>query len=209
MTFLVIDFPRVDVCEDESWWVAVDSLLAARDKTGASVALLATLPENLPEDVCERLMQNNICAFGGVEEALDAVAACSSIGRSFIEHRNKPAPPILQSKVVLSDTSVVTEFESKLLLKKAGLKVASAVEVTTVAQAVSASSETGYPLVVKVSGVAHKTEKSGVVLNVKTESELREHAVELLKIADRLLIEPFYQDVVAELLIGIVRDAGD
>ncbi len=206
MTFLVIDFPRTDVCEDESWWVAVDALLAAHDTTGASVALLATLPENLPEEVCERLMQKNICAFGGVEEALDAVAACSSIGRRLIENGKNPPPPILQSKVVLSDTVVVTEFQSKLLLRAAGLQVASAVEVVTVADAVTATSETGYPLVVKVSGVAHKTEQGGVVLNVKTESELRKHAARLLQNADRLLIEPFYQDVVAELLVGIVRE---
>ena len=62
MTFLVIDFPRTDVCEDEGWWLAVDAVIAARDATGATVALLATLPENLPEEVCERLMQHNICA---------------------------------------------------------------------------------------------------------------------------------------------------
>jgi len=59
MTFLVIDFPRSDTCEDDSWWVAIEALLAARDKTAASVAVLATLPENLPESVADKLMQNN------------------------------------------------------------------------------------------------------------------------------------------------------
>ena len=203
MTFLVIDFPRTDVCEDDSWWVAVDSLLAARDATGASVALLATLPENLPEDVCERLMQNNICCFGGVEEALDAVAACSSIGHS---SRGRPQQALLQSNAILNDTVVLSEFESKLLLRKAGLPVAIAVEVANIEDAVTASVETGYPLVLKVSGVAHKTEQNGVVLDVKTEAELREQAAGLLQNTDRILIEPFYQNVVAELLVGIVRE---
>jgi len=211
MTFLVIDFPRTDVCEDDGWWIAVDALIAARDKTGAPVALLATLPENLPEEVCERLMQNNVCAFGGVEEALDAVVACSLIGQASRDNvsgnqSNTPPPAILQSNVALHNATALTEFQSKCLLQKAGLPVASAVEVATVEDAVTATADTGYPLVLKVSGVAHKTEQNGVVLNVKTEDELREHATRLLQHSDRLLVEPFYQNVVAELLVGIVRE---
>ncbi len=206
MTFLVIDFPRLDVCEDDSWWVAVDALLAARDKTGATVALLATLPENLPEEVCERLMQKNLCAFGGVEEALDAVAACCFIGMSLSDHNKIPLPPILQSEIKLLNTIIRTEFESKNILRRAGLPVAIAVEVESVAAAVAASADTGYPLVIKISGVAHKTEQAGVVLNVKTEEDLRKHAARLLQSADRILIEPFYQDAVAELLVGVVRE---
>ena len=43
MTFLVIDFPRTDICDDDSWWVALHALVAARDATGAS-CLLYTSP---------------------------------------------------------------------------------------------------------------------------------------------------------------------
>ena len=206
MTFLVIDFPRTDVCEDESWWQAVDALIAARDASGATVALLATLPENLPEEVSERLMQHNICAFGGVDEALDAVAAGAFIGRTSGDNNSRVLPPVLQSKVELHSTAVVSEYDSKMLLRSAGLPVAPAVVVSSVDDAVTASTETGFPLVIKISGVSHKTEQNGVVLNVKTEAALREHASVLLKNTDRILIEPFYQDAIAELLIGIVRE---
>jgi len=201
ITFLVIDFPRSDVCIDESWWVAVDALIAARDKTGATVAVLATLPENLPEELCEHLMQKNIPAFAGVDEALDAVEASATIGRSRFE-----LPPLMQSDVVLRDTVTLSEYQSKTLLQKAGLPVASAAEVADIEAAVKIAAAIGYPLALKVSGVAHKTEQGGVVLDVKTESELRTHAQRLLQSADALLIEPFYKDAVAELLVGIVQE---
>lgn len=201
LTFLVIDFPRNDLCADDSWWVAVDALLAARDQTGASVALLATLPENLPEEVCERLMEKNVPTFGGVEEALDAVVAASVIGL----YEGSPLP-LLHSDITLAKTVVLTEYQSKSVLRDAGLQVASAVQAGSVDEAVAAASITGYPLVLKISGVAHKTEQGGVVLGIETQQNLRHHAKHLLQSADAVLVEPYYQDAIAELLVGIIRE---
>ncbi len=204
VTFLVIDFPRSDICEDESWWVAVDALLTARETTGAAVAVLATLPENLPESLADYLMQKNVPAFGGVEEALDAVVAASVIGSR--AGRCESTQPLLQSPALPEPTVVFAEYDAKLLLKDADLPVATAVKVASFDQAVSASCSTGYPLVIKVSGVAHKTEQNGVVLNVQTQSALREHCKRLFDSSDELLIEPYFHSAVAELLIGIVRE---
>ena len=201
MTFLVIDFPRNDLCDDESWWVAVNALLAAKEKTGASVALLATLPENLPESVCEHLMQHNVPAFGGVDEALDAIVASSQIGQHKVISQ-----PLVQSDVLLESTVVLSEFQSKALLRSANLPVAQAVEVTSVEDASAAAYDIGYPVVVKVSGVAHKTEQGGVVLNVTTEDALHGHTERLLNSSQAVLIEPFHDGAVAELLVGIVRE---
>jgi len=201
MTFLVIDFPRSDTCEDDSWWVAIEALLAARDKTAASVAVLATLPENLPESVADKLMQNNVPAFGGVEEALDAVVAASSIGL-----RQQNCQPLLQANKPVGKTIVLSEFDAKALLCQSGLPVAASVKVATLKQAISAGKSTGYPLVIKVSGVSHKTEQGGVVLDVQTEDALLEHCKRLFASSNELLIEPYYQAAVAELLVGVVRE---
>ena len=143
MTFLVIDFPRGDICDDDSWWVAVNALLEAKEKTGAVVSVLATLPENLPESLADHLMQKNVPAFAGVEEALDAVAAASAIGRQRAQNQ-----PLLQSGLPLERTVVLSEYEAKSLLRASGLPVASAVKVKSVNQAVDASRTTGYPLVI-------------------------------------------------------------
>ncbi len=201
MTFLVIDFPRNDTCDDKSWWVAVEALLAAKDKTGAAVAVLATLPENLPESLAEYLMQKKVPTFGGIEAALDAVVAGSAIGGP-----DNPSQPLLQSGKSLETTAVLSEYDAKSLLRESGLAVAAAVKVTSIDQAVTASHSTGYPLVIKVSGVTHKTEQGGVVLDVQTEEALREHCAALFSKADELLIEPYFQGAVTEMLVGIIRE---
>ena len=200
MTFLVIDFPRTDICDDDSWWVALHALVAARDATGASVAVLATLPENLPESVSDFLMERAVPSFGGVDEALDAVVAASVVTDDVEQ------APLLYSPVVLQDTCVLSEFQSKTLLRQAGLPVAQAVQVSSENKALEAVSTVGYPLVIKVSGVAHKTEQSGVVLNVQTDEDLSRHAKRLLGLSDTLLLEPYFQGSVAEMLLGVVRE---
>jgi len=202
MTFLVIDFPRTDTCTDDSWWVAIEALLAARDVTGATVGVLATLAENLPESVSDYLMQRGVPTFGGVDEALDAVLAASQAGRS-----SGATGALLQAGNELSATVQLSEYQSKSLLSAAGLPVAQTVLASSVEEAVAASDVVGYPLVIKVSGVAHKTEQGGVVLNVKTEKELRENASALLKQSGSVLIESFYPDSCAEILVGVVREA--
>lgn len=201
MTFLVIDFPRNDTCDDSGWWKAIESLLAARDRTDAAVAVLATLPENLPESLADYLMQRNVPAFGGLEEALDATVAASVTGRQLASR-----PRLLQSYASLASSTVLSEYEAKSLLKSIRMPVATAVKVASVGQAVTASADVGFPLVMKVSGVAHKTEQAGVVLDVKTKAELIEHSERLFSISSELLIEPFYQGAVTELLIGITRE---
>ena len=200
MTFLVIDFPRKDICDDDSWWVALHALIAARDATGASVAVLATLPENLPESVSDFLMEKGVPSLGGVEEALDAVVAASS-ATDYVKQT-----PLLYSPVVLQDTCVLSEFQSKALLREAGLPVATAIQVTSVAEALEAAHTVGYPLVIKVSGVAHKTEQSGVVLNVQTDESLSHHTKRLFGMSDTLLLEPYFQGAVTEMLLGVVRE---
>ncbi len=205
ITFLVIDFPRADTCADDSWWVAIDALLAARDATGAAVAVLATLPENLPESVCEQLMEKNIPAFGGIEEALDAVAAAAFVG-SAIDLLNYSTKPLLQTHHLIESPIVMSEYDAKRILLHAGLPVATAFQARSVDESIEAAESVGYPLVIKVSGLAHKTEQGGVILNVQTEDALRTHAGYLLTSCDVVLLESYHQGAIAELLIGVVRE---
>ncbi len=201
MTFLVIDFPRNDTCSDDSWWVAVEALLAAKAQTGATVALLATLPETLPEAVALHAMSQGVPAFGGVQEALDAVVAAAFIGS-----HTSCGLPVLQSRDAPLTTAVLSEHDAKAQLGAYGLPVANAITVSSIEHAITASGVTGFPLVVKVSGAAHKTEQGGVVLNVTTKAALVEHCTRLFMQADELLVEPYFGNAVAELLIGVVRE---
>jgi len=201
ITFLVIDFPRGDRCEDQSWWVALDALLDAHATTGACVAVLASLPENLPVSAVEYLMQRGIAALGGIDDALSGVVAAAQIGL----RRDQADAPILYAESSYENVDVLSEFQSKSLLKAAGLTVANARLIDSPEQAVFAALELGYPLVAKVSDVAHKSEHAGVVLNIVSEQALVDSVSELLQTSSRVLIEPFYAGAVTELLLGVVK----
>jgi len=201
ITFLIIDFPRSDRCEDQSWWVALDALLDAQAATGACVAVLASMPENLPVSVVNYLEQRGVAALGGIDDALSAVVAAAQIGL----RRNQTSAAILYDEPSSKAVNVLSEFQSKSLLGSAGLSVAQARLVDSPEQAALAALELGYPLVAKVSDVAHKSEHSGVVLNIASEEALIDSVARLLKISSQVLIEPFHAGAVVELLVGVVR----
>ena len=50
---LVLDFPRTDSCSDADWQVSLAAWEQARDATAGRAAVLATLPDCLPESVAE------------------------------------------------------------------------------------------------------------------------------------------------------------
>jgi len=201
ITFLVIDFPRGDRCEDQSWWVALDALLDAHTSTGARVAVLATLPENLPVVVVDYLMQRGVVALGGIDDALSAVVAAAQIG----QRRDQVSDKILYAEPSDKTVNILSEYQSKSLLRSAGLAVAPARLVDSPEQAALVALELGYPLVAKVSGVAHKSEHAGVVLNIISEQGLSDSVTGLLQSSSQVLIEPFHAGAVTELLVGVVK----
>jgi acyl-CoA synthetase (NDP forming) len=232
LSFLVIDFPREDLAGGESWLVAIDALIAAKKQTGSPVAILASLPENMPDSIAKRLLDEGIPSMYGIEEAMDAVVAASSTGklastRKYVpvviacepverEERRKhvqESSGVAESSLDASDpydaksAAVLTEYQSKQLLKKAGLSVPEAELINDRDTVVSAANNIGFPVVLKLTDEAHKTEHDGVALNLRDEGELLAAADRLLARSNGLLVESFSSDVVAELLVGIVRES--
>ena len=64
----------------------------------------------------------------------------------------------------------------------------------------------GFPVVLKALGIAHKTEHNAVRLNLASADDVERAAGELLTLAPRLYLEKMH-DSVAELIVGVVRDA--
>lgn len=203
LSFLVIDFPRADLPGGESWDVAVSALIDAKRQTGAAVAILATLPENIPDNVSARLLKEGIASLYGIDEAMDATAAVASIAAlpvhslpvALSQNHNPDAPSI-----------VLTEGEAKERLQQAGLAVPASAVVSTSDQAIVAAQRIGYPVVAKLVGKAHKTEHDGVELNINDDAALGAAASRLLVISDSILVESYCDGAVAELLVGIVRE---
>ena len=111
-------------------------------------------------------------------------------------------------------THTLSEHESKQLLADAGIPIPEQRLASSADEAVSAAEELGYPVALKLCGrgIAHKTERDLVRLDVGSAEEVRDQAGQLL--AQRLPEEGdagvLIQAMVPgrrELIAGLMRDA--
>lgn len=74
----------------------------------------------------------------------------------------------------LSSTKALSEFESKMLLKRNGIPVGEVCVVKNEIEALEAAKKIGYPLVMKIesSDILHKSDVGGVKLNLNSENEV-------------------------------------
>jgi len=73
IALLMLDFPRLDRCEAPSWQRALDAYIAALKHWNGVGAVVASLPENMPESVVESLFEHNIVALCGLGDGLRAL----------------------------------------------------------------------------------------------------------------------------------------
>ncbi|UWQ62599.1 acetate--CoA ligase family protein [Leisingera caerulea] len=196
MTMLIVDFPRGDRCDASDWECTIQAAIGSRERTGANLGLVATLPELLPEDVAARLMEAGVVPFCGLSEA---IAACEAASLPLPE---APAPLLLPTPVVEPD--LVPEAEAKWQLASYGLRTPRSKRAASATNARAVAVDVGFPVVLKGEGVAHKTEAGAVVLNLNSGQEVSDAAFNMP--AARFLVEEMVTGAVAELLIGVVKD---
>jgi len=90
----------------------------------------------------------------------------------------------------------------KLILELAGIKTVEESVIKSRVALLRATNNLAFPVVMKVVGPVHKTDVNGVVLNVKTKSELFENFENLINIpkAEGVLLQPMLKGI--ELFIG-------
>lgn len=191
MTFSIVDYPHTD---HSDWTCATQAALAVRAETGAPFAVVATLPELMPESTADELMAGGVVPIMGLEEALAAAEAACNVKNPILE-------PICLPEAAESDT-VLTEAEAKAALAEYGLPVPRnmVVSATDLAQICAGLKP---PFAVKGIGLAHKSEHGAIRLGVQ--------AADLVKAAqavgtEKVLVEEMADGAVAELLIGVTRD---
>ncbi|GGH39303.1 Acyl-CoA synthetase (NDP forming) [Cribrihabitans marinus] len=197
MTLLIADFPRADRCDAADWDCVVEAAIGAHLQTGRPMAVVATLPELMPETVSARLMAAGVVPFSGLSEALAAFAG----GRT---PQPAPPPPVMLPEPV-APAPVLAEGEAKRRLQDFGLRVPRGRRCADAAAAGRAAAALGGRVVLKGEGMAHKTEAGAVVLNLCGADEV-EGAARAMP-AERFLVEEMVGGAVAELLIGVVKDA--
>jgi len=73
ITVMAFDYPGEGVCDTAEWDMTIQAIIDARNETGATVTVMASLHENLPESVQLRLANNGIAPILGLHECFNAI----------------------------------------------------------------------------------------------------------------------------------------
>ena len=228
---LVLDFPRADRCDGASWQTTLDAFVAAQKQTGAAAVVLASLPEGLPDGVGAALLAQGIAPMQGTADCMLAMALAARIGAAQARSAQlqpvagvataagsrpsaspaSPASPAGPANTASPDSSsshMRNEVASKQALHAFGLPIPASACVPAHAAA-DAAERLGFPVVVKAVSdtLAHKTEAGGVQLNLKTPQAVQQAVAAMAHLSDTFLVERMATDVVAEILVGVTRDA--
>ncbi|MFK8080432.1 MAG: acetate--CoA ligase family protein [Granulosicoccus sp.] len=108
IALLVLDFPRQDRCVLDQWKAAADAYIEATRDWQGFAAVLATLPENMPEIMANYLMEAGVVPLAGIRDGLLALrnAAWLNIAAQLAE-----SPPVW-----LADQRTVTARAAVLSL---------------------------------------------------------------------------------------------
>ncbi|EJM98136.1 acetate--CoA ligase family protein [Phyllobacterium sp. YR531] len=203
LSCLVLDFPRKDRCSDVDWWSTVRGFESALTTNKAKGAIVASLPENIPEEYMTGLMAKGIAPLCGITEAFDAAEAAAFIGKAW------KAPiglPVAVPKNCIEQTATPDEAQGKAILKSADLPVPNGQRCVTSDEAIAIANRLTYPVALKALGIAHKSEQNAVRLNLKDAGAVKEAADDLAGLGSGIYIERMVTGTVAELIVGIIDD---
>jgi len=198
---VVLDFPRADRCRADDWDSVIAAAAAAQGQRGVPMAILASLPENMPEERCAQIMAAGLVPLCGLPEGLGAIAAAAQLGQA----ARAPAPPVLPPAAPpVGPTHTLAESAAKAALARHGLDVPRNGPAATPQDAARVAGQLGFPVVLKGTGAAHKTEAGLVALNLADADAVAACATAMQ--APGYLVEEMVSGAVAELLVGVVHD---
>ncbi|HPY40372.1 MAG TPA: acetate--CoA ligase family protein, partial [Thiolinea sp.] len=203
LSLLVLDFPHPERCEHDDWLAALRALETAVQTTQQKAALVASLPENLPEVYVERLAFQGIAALSGFEETMIAAEIAADIR---VYWQQATAAPLLDGKASQTPEQILDEAQAKALLAAASVPIPRGQVVRNLEEALQIANDFTYPVVLKALGIAHKTDQAAVRLNLRNATELRAAFLDLEHLGTGLYLEQMVQGGVAELLVGFHRD---
>ncbi|MEE2866382.1 MAG: acetate--CoA ligase family protein [Pseudomonadota bacterium] len=194
---VILDIPRMDRCDPEDWLKVIEPVEAAMKASGKPMAILSSLPETMPETFAADLMKRGLVPLCGLDDALTAIEAAAFLARPL-------SPEPIRVPQAVADPRLLSEHEAKALLQKHGLKVPASTFAEGPEAAARAAEDIGYPVVLKGTGIAHKTEAGAVALNLQSACEV--HSAASGMPASSFLVEEMITASLGELLVGIVRD---
>ena len=112
-----------------------------------------------------------------------------------------------------SNQTVLTEFESKNLLKEIGIPIPEQELAVTKEETIAVAKKIGFPVVLKLMAedIVHKSDTGAVKLNINNEVEIATAYDELMKIPSQseksISVQKMADEPITELIIGMTTDA--
>lgn len=208
---LVLDYPRLDHCSAETWGACVDAFAAAAQahrtqRSGAT--LLASLPEDLPEAIAQQLIAQGVAPMQGLDDCVQAIAHAAAIGAAQARLAQTQAiAPVRPLRDTLPLCTLL-ESEGKAALAHYGVPIPRG-QLVNAQDAPALAQRLGFPVVVKAMAehLAHKTEAGAVQLNVADAAGVAAAVQRMAGLSTQFLVEEMATGVVAEMIVGIQRDA--
>lgn len=217
---LVLDYPGEATGERPQCDLLLELYCAALTRHGKTGFVASAFPELLPASARERLHVQGVAALQGVEDGLAAwgrIAGYQQRRQALLALGESALLPLCP-QALEGQGQLLDEWQSKQALRAFGLPTPQGV-LSTPAEALAAAAKLGYPLVLKAvsAELPHKTEAGAVALNLRDAPALQ-NALEQMRqrIADyapgvpfdQLLLERMATPPLAELIVGIKREAG-
>ncbi len=191
---LILDFPAPGL-DHSGWQPTLEAWIDAHRATGRPVVVTATLPENLPLTVAERLAAVGIPISSGIDETLRAFEVASAPARVGSAHLEVAAPAGIPRR--LDDTDARRRLGDWVKLP--------AFTEAPIDTAGEAADGLGYPVVIKAMGLDHKSDVGGVLLGLGDRQEVEAAATQMAPLAATVLVERMATGIVAELVVAVRR----
>ena len=204
VTALMLDPQDETEADTESFDNVIEVLLKVAQKTTAKVSLLSSLPESLTKSTRERCLSSGVVPLQGLLESIEALCHAAKISKVWSEWS---PPQIVPSNNESIDVKTLNEFEAKNLLKKHQINIPES-KLVSEDKVLEAAKAIGFPVVLKavVPEILHKSDMSGVSLNLKNVSELKDALSKMSGLSDTFLVEEMITECVAEFILGMTDD---
>ncbi|MDH3690405.1 MAG: acetate--CoA ligase family protein [Gammaproteobacteria bacterium] len=208
MEFYDTDAPEWLTCMD-----ATGAVIEASRISGKPAVIISHLPENIPRQARERMIAAGVTPLQGHEDGIRALSHAARYGERRRQcHNHNVNVELVPLTPLNGDATLLSEWEAKQWLAQAGVIVPDGALVQA-SEAAAAASAIGFPVVVKAAGsaIAHKTEVGAVALDLSSPDAVAASVAQIREAvgqgSDTYLVEAMVQDVVAELLVGVIRDS--
>ncbi len=213
VNLFVLDVPRDDRCDPAAWDCVLASLKEVRRHCRAPIAIISSITDTMTESMAASCLEVGCIPLRGMRTGLLAVDTAAHVGE--LLEQSIPQALILEPmpEAEAKHSQLLDEYAAKQMLMQFEVNVPEQIWLSGKDEIEAVS--VVLPCVLKAQGLAHKTENQAVVLNIETHQQL---ADEFAAMKSRLgtkaaaevtgyVVESMVDSVIAELLVGIRRDA--